>query len=165
MPTTKFQNLTLTISLIVLGIMAGFFWTYTINVNRAMLQVDGKTYAVVQSLFNQNVRHSMFFSFYFGGVLAPLIAIVANWKSYKTAPFWLMVAAFAVYLGGVFIYTSMVNLPLNEITEAWDPANVPSDWTTIRQAWNDANAFRTIMAFIAFVANALALMFRANQAS
>ncbi len=42
------------------GIMAGFFYTYTFNVNLAMLEVDGSTYAVVQSLFNENVRHPMF---------------------------------------------------------------------------------------------------------
>ncbi len=38
--------------------MAGFFWTYSDNVNLAMLQVDGATYATVQSLFNMNVRHA-----------------------------------------------------------------------------------------------------------
>jgi hypothetical protein len=34
----------------VTGIMAGFFWAYTFNVNLAMLEVSGQTYAIVQSL-------------------------------------------------------------------------------------------------------------------
>jgi len=53
----------------VLGLMAGFFWTYSYNVNLAMLQVDGATYATVQSLFNVNVRHAAFFMLFFGGGL------------------------------------------------------------------------------------------------
>ena len=58
---TFLENSSLALATIVFGIMAGFFWTYSFNVNYAMLQVDGSTYVQVQSLFNQNVRHSMFF--------------------------------------------------------------------------------------------------------
>jgi len=41
------------------GVMAGFFWTYSANVNLAMLTVDGATYATVQSAFNRHVRHAL----------------------------------------------------------------------------------------------------------
>ncbi len=43
-----------------LGLMAGFFGTYSANVNLALLQMDGATYATVQSAFNRNVRHALF---------------------------------------------------------------------------------------------------------
>lgn len=49
-----------------LGLMAGFFGTYSCNVNLAMLQMDGATYATVQSALNRNVRHSLFFALFFG---------------------------------------------------------------------------------------------------
>lgn len=49
-----------------LGLMAGFFGTYSANVNLAMLQMDGATYATVQSAFNRNVRHALFFALFFG---------------------------------------------------------------------------------------------------
>ncbi|MEZ5702419.1 MAG: hypothetical protein R3E42_11505 [Burkholderiaceae bacterium] len=45
------------LSLLAMGIMAGFFWTYSINVNLAMLEMDGPVYATVQSAFNRHVRH------------------------------------------------------------------------------------------------------------
>ena len=60
------ENLALAAAIIVFGLMAGFFGTYTFNVNLAMLKVDGPTYATVQSLFNQHVRHAGFFSIFFG---------------------------------------------------------------------------------------------------
>jgi hypothetical protein len=57
------ENLTLAAAICFFGLMAGFFGTYTFNVNLAMLKVDGLTYATVQSLFNQHVRHAGFFCF------------------------------------------------------------------------------------------------------
>jgi uncharacterized membrane protein len=65
--------------LLAMGIMAGFFWTYTINVNLAMLEVDGPTYATVQSAFNRNVRHPMFFAFFFGPMPLALAALASGW--------------------------------------------------------------------------------------
>ncbi len=157
------QNLSFGIVTIVFGIMAGFFWTYTFNVNLAMLNVNGETYATVQSLFNQNVRHANFFALYFGGVLLPIIALAINWRHWRTLSFWMIVAAWAIYLFGVFIYTNNVNLPLNEITEAWDPQNVPAGWESIRDQWNAANAFRTGMAAGSFGLGIVALMIRAHR--
>ena len=54
----------------IFGVMAGFFWTYSANVNLAMLTVDGATYATVQSAFNRHVRHALFFALFFGIGLA-----------------------------------------------------------------------------------------------
>lgn len=160
---TILQNLSFGIATAVFGIMAGFFWTYTFNVNLAMLNVDGETYATVQSLFNQNVRHINFFAFFFGGVLFPLLALAINWNHWRTASFWMIVTAWAIYFFGVFLYTQNVNLPLNEITEAWDPRNVPAGWESIRDQWNAANALRTGMAAGSFGLGIVALMLRAQR--
>lgn len=46
--------------------MAGFFATYSANVNLATLELNGPTYAQVQSAFNRNVRHAGFFACFFG---------------------------------------------------------------------------------------------------
>lgn len=146
---------------LMLGVMAGFFWTYTFNVNLAMQQVDGETYATVQSLFNQNVRHSYFFTLFFGSAAVTVLAILANLKHYRRSFFWLLVAAAAIYIGGVIIYTSSVNLPLNAYTESWDISNLPSDWQATRDAWNSANALRVGTSGAAFILGMGALFGRA----
>ena len=156
------ENGALALAVVVSGIMAGFFYTYSFNVNLAMLEVDGATYARVQSLFNLNVRHTMFFVFFFGGGAAPLVALAANWRRRRTAAFWLIAGAGALYVLGVILFTSAVNLPLNAYTESWDPAALPADWAATRAAWNRANAVRVGVAFVSFCLHVAALAARAS---
>jgi uncharacterized membrane protein len=159
---SPFENLTLAAAIIVFGLMAGFFWTYTFNVNIAMLKVDGPTYATVQSLFNQNVRHVWFFALFFGGGAVSVAALLANYKHRTTWAFKLLALAAAVYIAGIIFFTREVNLPLNAITEAWNPAALPSDWSVIRDQWNQANAFRVVFAGAAFLLSLAALVLRAS---
>lgn len=158
-----FKNGTILLAAFVTGIMAGFFYTFTFNVNLAMLEVDGATYATVQSLINENVRHTMFFIFFFGGGAVPFIALIANWRAYRTLPFWLLVAAGAIYIGGIIVFTAQVNLPLNYYTESWDPQALPADWMDVRAAWNQANALRVVASFTAFFLYLIALLVRASS--
>ncbi len=154
------ENSTLGLATIVFGIMAGFFWTYTFNVNLAMSQVDGETYARVQSLFNVNVRHPIFFSFFFGGGFFSVAAVLANLKQWKTISFWFLVMAVLVYIIGVILYTKQVNLPLNYYTESWQPTNLPKDWMETRERWNEANVVRVTASFLPFTLCVIALVLR-----
>ena len=114
--------------------MAGFFWTYSFNVNLAMLNVDGKTYAEVQSLLNENVRHNIFFLFFFGAEI--------------------------VYILGIIMFTAQVNLPLNYYTESWNPMQLPTDWHTVRESWNQANLLPVCSFFVSFLMTVFALSLR-----
>jgi len=151
MKSNYLENGTLALALFVTGIMAGFFYTYTFNVNLAMLEVNGEIYAIVQSLFNENVRHFMFFVFFFGGGAASVVAILANIRHYKRLDFWLIVLAGFVYFFGIIVFTAQVNLPLNYYTESWDPQSLPQDWEDTRNAWNVANAKRVFFSFVSFI--------------
>ncbi|MEM7798025.1 MAG: DUF1772 domain-containing protein [Chloroflexota bacterium] len=160
---TLTENLAFGFATLVFGIMAGFFWTYSFNVNWAMLEVSGETYATVQSLFNENVRHGYFFFFFFGGGFFPLLALLVNRRHWSTLAFWLVVAAALIYIFGVIVFTQQVNLPLNYTTEGWDPQNLPADWTVIRDRWNAANNIRVGTAGSAFALSLLALVLRATR--
>jgi uncharacterized membrane protein len=122
--------------------------------------VDGATYAKVQSLFNQNVRHTMFFIFFFGGGIATVAALVFNYRHWKTWSFGLLALAALIYIGGIIAFTHEVNLPLNYYTESWNPAALPSDWEQVRAQWNSANALRVVSAGVAFVLGLLSLVVR-----
>ncbi|MEM8863875.1 MAG: DUF1772 domain-containing protein, partial [Chloroflexota bacterium] len=122
---TILQNLSVALVTLCFGIMAGFFWTYSFNVNWAFLELNGEMYATAQSLVNQNVRHSYFFFFFFGSGFFPLLALSINRTHWRTTPFWMIVVAMLIYIFGVIVFTQQVNLPLNATTEGWDPANVP----------------------------------------
>lgn len=164
MKANYFENTSIAIAAIAFGIMAGFFWTYTFIVNRAMLQVDGATYAAIQSLFNQNVRHWVFFGFFFGAGAFSLMALAGNWQHWQSIPFALLVVASLVYIFGVILFTNQVNLPLNYYTESWNPQNLPADWETVRSQWNNANSIRVVTSGLSFILSLAALVIRASVA-
>ena len=160
MKFTFIENMSIAITVIALGVMAGFFWTYTVNINPAMLSVNGQTYAELQSLFNQNVRHFTFFAFFFGAGGASLLAVVLNYKHYRHSSFWLLSIATAAYIFGIIVFTSQVNLPLNYYTESWNPSNLPDDWQRVRDSWNQANISRVGSSLTAFIFSICALFVR-----
>ena len=125
-----------------LGIMAGFFATYAINVSLAMLSFDGPTYAMVQSAFNRHVRHTLFFVFFFGPTLWCLLAVVGRWMEHRQG-WWRLTAVTGVaYALGIVTFTHEVHLPLNALTESWMPSHMPEDGVLTRDSWNRANNFR-----------------------
>ena len=154
------ENSSIAIVVLVFGIMAGFFWTYSFNINYAMMNVEGEIYAQVQSLFNHNVRHFMFFIFFFGGGLFSVLACLLNLKHRKQISYWLLVLASMIYIFGVIVYTAQVNLPLNYYTESWNPSDLPADWMVTRDAWNQANMIRVFTSFTSFLLSILTLLLR-----
>ncbi|CED59715.1 Putative uncharacterized protein [Moritella viscosa] len=156
------ENISIATATIALGIMAGFFWTYTFNVNLAMLNVDGKTYAEVQSLFNENVRHFMFFAFFFGAGAISFLAAAINYRHIGHISFWLISIAALIYILGIIVFTAKVNLPLNYYTESWNPSDLPVDWEMVRDSWNQANTIRVGTSFTAFVLGVCALCVRCS---
>ena len=146
-----------------LGIMAGFFGTYTGNVNLATRELDGPTYALVQSAFNRNVRHALFFGFFFGPPLCCALALTSAWRE-RPGWWWLAACIGLGYTLGIVFFTQQVNLPLNQRTESWTPATVPADWAATRDAWNAANAWRAGWSALLFALGLAALVWRAAGA-
>jgi uncharacterized membrane protein len=148
-----------------LGLMAGFFGTYSGNVNLALLQMDGATYATVQSALNQNVRHTLFFSLFFGPPVWCALALLAAWRDHR-AGWWRTLALVGMAYGfGIVFFTQQVNLPLNYTTEAWNPAAVPPDWAEVRNQWNAANLWRALLSLAAFATALATLVWRCARAA
>ena len=148
------------LSLLTMGIMAGFFWTYSINVNLAMLEMDGPVYATVQSAFNRNVRHPTFFAFFFGPAPLALAAMATSWAQRQTTWWRLLGLAALGYALGIVWFTKAINLPLNYATESWSPDALPLDWAATREAWNRANDWRAIASGAIFALATLAFGLR-----
>jgi uncharacterized membrane protein len=153
----------LVLAVFCLGIMAGFFGTYSGNVNLATRELDGPTYALVQSALNRNVRHPLFFTFFFGPPLLCLTALADAWRE-RPGWWWLVGFVGLAYLLGIVVFTREVNLPLNRLTESWTPATLPVDWASTRDAWNLANAWRAGWSALLFALGLAALSWRAAAA-
>ena len=83
MTTAQLSLIPHALAVLWLGLMAGFFGTYSANVNLALLQMDGATYATVQSAFNRNVRHALFFTLFFGPPLWCALAMGTAWREHR----------------------------------------------------------------------------------
>ncbi len=137
-------------TILLIGLMAGFFGTYSANVNFATLEFDGPTYALVQSAFNRNVRHPLFFVCFAGPTFVGFLSLVLSWGA-RGSSWWRWQAAVVVlYTLGIIFFTREVNLPLNALTESWTPATLPADWQTTRDAWNLANLWRACLSATLF---------------
>jgi uncharacterized membrane protein len=152
------------LTLMALGLMAGFFATYSANVNFATLELDGPTYAQIQSAFNRNVRHAGFFACFFGPIPLGMLTLVSAWAQRRASWWWWLALTVLAYTLGIVLFTREVNLPLNALTESWTPATLPADWFTVRDAWNRANLWRSALSLTLFASGLAALVMRLQSA-
>ncbi|WP_051237559.1 DUF1772 domain-containing protein [Ottowia thiooxydans] len=146
----KFSLFLQAATVFVLGLMAGFFATYSANVNLATHELDGPTYALMQSALNRNVRHALFFSAFFGPLILGSLTLLSACKECRRRWWGLHAGVVLAYALGIVLFTREVNLPLNYFIESWAPATLPMDWNETRDAWNRANLVRAFLSTILF---------------
>jgi hypothetical protein len=115
---------------------------------------------MVQSGFNRNVRHALFFAFFFGPVPLGLLTLLTARRQHARAWWRLTALIVLAYALGIVWFTREINLPLNLLTESWAPATLPSDWSAVRDAWNRANLWRAVLSASLFALGLLGLCLR-----
>lgn len=133
-----------------LGLMAGFFFAFAIDVAPAMARLDAATYISTQQAINQVVRNAGFGAVYFGSALLPWVAaaLLMLQRQPRRALAWAGLAL--VYGGLVFWLTRTVNVPINEALAGWSPTAPPVDWALQRERWNGANRVRAVASALCF---------------
>lgn len=150
-------------AILLFGLMAGFFFAFSVDVAPAMTHLDAATYITTQQWINSVVRNALFGGVYFGAVLLPFGAALfaALGKKPRLALFWCVLAL--AYFGLVFWVTRSINIPINNALASWNPAAPPPDWMQLRDTWNQSNLQRAWAAFACFAIALLALNIRAWQ--
>jgi len=135
---------------LLLGLMAGFFFAFWVDVAPAMRHLDADSYISTQQWINKVVRNVPFGITYFGSTL--FAAVPALFAAAQRR--WLLAAGWALlalaYFAGVFWFTRGVNIPINEQMALWSPTAPPADWAAERDRWNEANGFRTLVSLLCF---------------
>ena len=142
------------LALLLLGLMAGFFFAFAVDVAPALAQLDAHGYITTQQHINRMVRNALFGVVYFGSALLPwLVAAAALWAGQRQRALgWALIAI--VYGAAVFWLTRSVNVPINDALAGWNPAHPPADWASARERWNAANAVRAWASAACFAAAA-----------
>lgn len=149
-------TLVTTLAIVLLGLLAGLFTTYSISVPRALARVDDGTYVRTFQAINATIGTPVFAAIFIGGPLVTLAAGVLH----EGRAAWLLGAALLVVLVGVHGVTFAGNLPLNL---ALARRTTPQEWPAARAAferpWNRLNLVRAgaSTAGLALAALALAL--------
>jgi uncharacterized membrane protein len=135
-----------------LGLMAGFFFAFAIDVAPAMANLDAGMYVTTQQWINKVVRNAGFGAVYFASAVMPFVAAAAAAFAGRRAhaAAWGLIAL--VYGGAVFWLTRSVNVPINEAVAQWNPLAPPAEWATLRGRWNEANGWRALASAACFLA-------------
>lgn len=138
------------------GLISGFFYAYSCSVNRGLGQLSDGSYLRAMQSINRVVLNPLFFLTFFGTLI---LLPVTTWLEYRlignTTVFYILLASSLLYFFGVFLVTSMGNVPLNEKLAQFDIDNASAE--SLKQQrrvfegpWNRLHAIRTVANIIAF---------------
>ncbi len=153
------------VTLALLGLMAGFFFAFAVDVVPAMAHLEAPGYVRTQQLINSVVRNLVFGLTYFGSAVLPfLTALAAIWAGKRRIAIgWLLLAV--VYFCAVFWVTRTMNVPINNELATWNATAPPAQWQQARDSWNESNAVRTVASMLCFVGGLLLLALSASRRS
>lgn len=154
------NRLAVVFATLLVGLSAGFFFTYEASVTLALADVGDVTYVESFQAINETVRNPAFGLVFFGSIPAIAIAIALNWRSLSSVPRGLFAAALPLYLVGLMI-TGVGNVPLNdELADYGEltPALAAEARSDFESSWNGLNLLRALAIGASFTALAGASM-------
>ena len=138
----RLVNLLLTTTVVVLGLSAGFFVTYSISVMPGLARTDDVVFVQSMQGINAAVRTVPFAVIFFGPLPLLIASVVAAVRRRGMAA--LLLAAALLYGFGLIGITFAGNVPLNEmLATRLDPADAAAARAAYEAPWNRLNAIRT----------------------
>jgi len=161
------RALTLAGATLTTGLIAGVFYAYAVSVNLGLAAQPDASYVAVMQAINERIQNPLFFASFFGAVLFLMAALVVYSPRPRSGRFWLIALACVLYVGGGFLLTVFVNVPLNE-----ELARVAADASAGELAraragyedpWSFWNGVRAVFASLAFLALVCACLLREDR--
>jgi uncharacterized membrane protein len=150
------RALTLASATITTGLVAGVFYAYAVSVNLGLAAQPDTDYVAAMQAINERIQNPLFFLTFFGAVLFLISTLAAHSPRPRSGRFWLVALACVLYIGGSFLLTVFVNVPMNEEL-ARVAADAPAgELASARAAyegpWNFWNGVRAVFSILAFLA-------------
>ena len=147
-------QLALLLAIVLVGLSAGFFFTYEASVTLGLGEVGDVAYVETFQSINGTIRNPAFGVVFFGSLPAMITAVALNWTRVAPVTRALMVAGVVLYVATLAI-TATGNVPLNddlgqinEISEA----TAAQARAAFEDDWNRLNLLRSLTAGGSFAA-------------
>jgi uncharacterized membrane protein len=153
---STFRALTLAGATLTTGLAAGVFYAYAVSVNLGLAGQPDTSYVATMQAINERIENPLFFASFFGALLLLLATFAVHFPRPRSGRFWLVALACLLYVGGGFLLTVFVNVPLNEqlasVAAEASPVELAHARAGYEGPWNFWNSVRTMFSFLAFVA-------------
>ena len=149
------RPLTLTLATLTTGLIAGFFYAYACSVTLGLALLPDEQYIETMQAINATVRNGVFAFSFFGAVVSLLLTLALH--APRSRRFVLVVLATVLYIGGGFMVTFLINVPMNEELARVSVGELgPAALARVRERyegpWNFWNGVRTVFSTLAFLA-------------
>jgi uncharacterized membrane protein len=148
--------LALTGATLTTGLIAGFFYAYACSVTLGLALLSDDQYVEAMQAINATVRNGVFTFSFFGAALFLVLALVTHTPRLRSRRYMLMALAAVLYIGGGFMLTFLVNVPMNQELALVSSEAVPATLAQIRAEyegpWNIWNGVRTVFSSLALLA-------------
>ena len=136
------------------GLISGFFYAYACSVTLGLALLPDDQYVSAMQAINATVRNGVFAFSFFGAVLTLFLALVLHSTRPRSRRFMLVALAVVLYIGGGFMVTFLVNVPMNEeLSRAGEAgANLAQVRAGYEGLWNFWNGVRTVFSSLSFLA-------------
>ena len=149
-----FFEITIAVSTLLSGLIAGFFFAYTYSVNIGLGRLNDLAYLSAMQKINSAILNPIFYLCF----LAPVLLLpLATFQQYHldNARFFGLLLASIIYIVGVFLLTASKNVPLNNQLDEIDlSTSSNSQISAMRQKfekpWKFWHNIRTIAATLTF---------------
>lgn len=134
--------------LVLIGLMAGFFYAFSVCVMDGLGRRDPHTAISAMQGINEAVRNPMFFITFFFSPVIIFVSALALWRfGQKPGVLWMTLAG-AIYVFGVIIITARINVPMNTALAGFNHAAADADavWQAYLSRWAFWNNIRTLAA-------------------
>jgi uncharacterized membrane protein len=149
------------------GLVAGVFYAYAVSVNLGLAAQPDAAYIATMQAINERIQNPLFFASFFGAALFLIAALVVYSPRPRSGRFWLIALACVLYVGGGFLLTVFVNVPLNEqlarVAADASPGELARARAGYEDPWNFWNGVRAVFSSLAFLALVCACLLREDR--
>jgi uncharacterized membrane protein len=161
------RGLTLAGATLATGLVAGVFYAYAVSVNLALAAQPDASYVATMNAINEKIQNPLFFLSFFGAALFLMAALIVYSRRPPSGRFWLIALACVLYVGGGFLLTAFVNVPLNEnlarVAADASPGELARARAGYEDPWNFWNGVRAVLSSLAFLALVCACLLREDR--